>query len=88
MVAVTRKLQKLPPTSSIPVDQLKAQIQGFKDLDEDKMINVGSTLLEVDQGLSHPDYYNRCDCVLVLQETLVQRWYTYYLCHLYCSRHH
>ena len=51
MVAVTRKLQKLPPTSSIPVDQLKAQIQGFKDLDEDKMINVGSTLLEVDQGL-------------------------------------
>ena len=35
-VAVTRKLQKLPPTSSVPVDQLKAQIQGFKDLDEDK----------------------------------------------------
>ena len=33
-VAVTRKLQKLPPTPSIPVDQLKAQIQGFKDLDE------------------------------------------------------
>ena len=35
-VAVTRKLQKLPPTSSVPVDQLKAQILGFKDLDEDK----------------------------------------------------
>ena len=34
-VAVTRKLQKLPPTPSVPVDQLKAQIQGFKDLDED-----------------------------------------------------
>ena len=35
-VAVTRKLQNLPPTPSVPVDQLKAQIQGFKDLDEDK----------------------------------------------------
>ena len=33
-VAVTRKLQKLPPTPSVPVDQLKAPIQGFKDLDE------------------------------------------------------
>ena len=36
MVAVTRKLQKLPPTPSVPVDQLKAQIQVFKDLNEDK----------------------------------------------------
>ena len=35
-VAVTRTLQKLSPTPSVPVDQLKAQIQGFKDLDEDK----------------------------------------------------
>ena len=35
-VAVTRKLQKLPPTPSVPVDQLKAQIQGFKDLDENR----------------------------------------------------
>ena len=35
-VAVTRKLQKLPPTPSAQVDQLKAQIQRFKDLDEDK----------------------------------------------------
>ena len=35
-VAVTRKLQKLPPTPSVPVDQLKAQIQGFKDLDDNK----------------------------------------------------
>ena len=34
--AVTKKLQKLPPTPSVAVDQLKAQIQGFKDLDEDK----------------------------------------------------
>ena len=35
-VAVTRKLEKLPPTPSVPVDQLKALIQGFKDLNEDK----------------------------------------------------
>ena len=35
-VAITRKLQKLPPTPSVPVDQLKTQIQGFKDLDKDK----------------------------------------------------
>ena len=35
-VAVTRELQKLPPTPSVPVDQLKAQIQRFKDLGEDK----------------------------------------------------
>ena len=35
-VAVTRELQKLPPTPSVPVDQPKAQIQWFKDLDEDK----------------------------------------------------
>ena len=34
--AVTRKWQKLPPTPSVPVDQLKAQFQGFRDLDEDK----------------------------------------------------
>ena len=27
-VAVTRKLEKLPPAPSVPVDQLKAQIQG------------------------------------------------------------
>ena len=35
-VAVTRKLQKLPLTLSVPVDQQKAQIQGFKDLDNNK----------------------------------------------------
>ena len=35
-IAVPRKLPKLPPTPSVPVDQLKAHIQGFKDLDEDK----------------------------------------------------
>ena len=35
-VAVTRELQKLPLTPSVPVDQPKAKIQGFKDLDEDK----------------------------------------------------
>ena len=35
-VAVTRKLQKLPPTPSVPVVQLKAQIQGFKNLNKDK----------------------------------------------------
>ena len=35
-VAVTRKLQTLPPTPSVPVDQLKAQIQEFKDLDTDR----------------------------------------------------
>ena len=35
-VAVTRKLQKLPPIPSVLVDQLKAQIRGFKDLDEGK----------------------------------------------------
>ena len=35
-VAVTRKLQKLTPAPSIPFDQLKAQIQEFKDSDENK----------------------------------------------------
>ena len=35
-VAVIRKLQMLPPAPSVPVDQLKAQIQGFKDLDDNK----------------------------------------------------
>ena len=35
-VAVTRKLQKLSPTPSDPCDQLKAQIQGFKDFNEEK----------------------------------------------------
>ena len=35
-VTVTRKLKKLPPTQKVPVDQLNAQIQGFKGLDEDK----------------------------------------------------
>ena len=35
-VAVTKKLQKLPPSSLVPIEQLKAQIQGFEDLDEDK----------------------------------------------------
>ena len=35
-VAVTRKLQKLAPTPSVPFDQLKTQIQGFKDLDKNK----------------------------------------------------
>ena len=35
-IAVTRKLQKLPPAPSVPVDQLKALIQGFKDLDDNK----------------------------------------------------
>ena len=35
-VAVTRKLHKVPPIPLVPVDQLKAQIQGFKDLNEDK----------------------------------------------------
>ena len=29
-------MEKLPPAPSVPVDQLKAQIQGLKDLDEDK----------------------------------------------------
>ena len=29
-------MQKLPPNPSVPVDQLKAQIQGFKYLDENK----------------------------------------------------
>ena len=29
-------MQKLPPAPSVPVDQLKAQIQGFKDLDDNK----------------------------------------------------
>ena len=35
-VSVTRKLKILPPAPSVPVDQLKAQIQGFKDLNKDK----------------------------------------------------
>ena len=35
-VAITRKLQKLPSTQSVPVDHMKTQIQEFKDLDEDK----------------------------------------------------
>ena len=35
-VALTRKLQQLPPTPSVQVDQLKTQIQGFKDLNENK----------------------------------------------------
>ena len=35
-VAVTRRLKKLSPTPSVPIDQLKVQIQGFKDLDKDK----------------------------------------------------
>ena len=30
-VAVTRELQKLPPTPSVPVDRMTAQIQGFQD---------------------------------------------------------
>ena len=33
-----------------------------------KMINLGSTLLGVDQGLVSSCFCNRCDCVLVLQE--------------------
>ena len=48
-VAVTRKLQKLLPTPSVPVDQLKVQTQGFKELDEDK--NDKSWMYIVGDGL-------------------------------------
>ena len=30
-------MEKLPHAPSVPVDQLKAKIQGFEDLDEDKI---------------------------------------------------
>ena len=42
-------MQKLPPTPSVPVDQLKAQIKGFKDLNEDK--NDESWIYTVGGGL-------------------------------------
>ena len=73
-VPVTRKLQRLPPTPSVSVDHLKNKFRDIKIWMKIKMINLGFTLLEVDQVWSHPAYCNRCDCVLVFQETPVQRW--------------
>ena len=73
-LAVTRKLQMLPPAPSVPIDQLKAQIQGFKDLDDNKNDESWIYIVGGGSGVwSHPAHCNRCDCVLVLQENPVQR---------------
>ena len=65
-VAVTRKLQKLPPTPSVPVDQLKAQIQGFKDLDEDT--NVESWIYIVGGG-------SGSGLILLIVISVIVYWY-------------
>ena len=65
MVAITRKLEKLPPAPSVPVDQLKTQIQGFKDLDED---NNDKSWIYIVGGVIGVIVYQ------YMQETSAQRW--------------